>query len=118
MLAMIQGEVVEKRRWVSQEEFGEAVMLGQILPGPAAVDAVTHAGTACVAGRGRWCRSSPSSCPRSSCGRRHGPGRGMEKSGEIRREWLPLEYTYRVYLLGVAPASPIAVSGPSAQPSS
>ena len=44
MLAMIQGEVVEKRRWVSQEDFGEAVMLGQILPGPVAVDAVTHIG--------------------------------------------------------------------------
>jgi len=44
MLAMIQGEVVERRRWVSQEEFGEAAMLGQILPGPVAVDAVVYLG--------------------------------------------------------------------------
>ena len=44
MLAMIQGEVVERRRWVSQEEFGEAAMVGQILPGPVAVDAVVYLG--------------------------------------------------------------------------
>ncbi len=44
MLAMIQNEVVERRRWVSQEEFGEAAMLGQILPGPVAVDAVVYLG--------------------------------------------------------------------------
>jgi chromate transporter len=44
MLAMVQGEVVERRRWVSQEEFGEAAMLGQILPGPVAVDAVVYLG--------------------------------------------------------------------------
>lgn len=44
MLAMIQGEVVERRRWVSREEFDEAVMIGQILPGPIAVDAVEHMG--------------------------------------------------------------------------
>ncbi len=44
MLAMVQSEVVGKRRWVSQEEFGEAAMLGQILPGPVAVDAVVYLG--------------------------------------------------------------------------
>jgi chromate transporter len=44
VLALVQGEVVGKRHWVTQEEFGEAVMLGQILPGPIAVDAVTHIG--------------------------------------------------------------------------
>ena len=42
----------------------------------------------------------------------------MEKRGEIRREWLPLEYTYRVYLASGAPASQAVASGPSAQPSS
>jgi chromate transporter len=44
MLALIHSEVVEKRRWVRQQDFDEAVMLGQILPGPVAVDAVTHIG--------------------------------------------------------------------------
>lgn len=44
MLALVHTEYVEKRRWVSQEEFDEAVMVGQIMPGPIAVDAVTHMG--------------------------------------------------------------------------
>lgn len=44
MLAMIHAEYVEKRRWVNQEEFDEAVMVGQIMPGPIAVDAITHIG--------------------------------------------------------------------------
>jgi len=44
MLALVHTEYVEKRHWVSQEEFGEAVMVGQIMPGPIAVDAVTHMG--------------------------------------------------------------------------
>ena len=44
MLALIHAEVVERRQWVSQGDFDEAVMLGQILPGPVAVDAVTHIG--------------------------------------------------------------------------
>ena len=44
MLALIRGEVVERRHWVNQEDFSEAVVLGQILPGPVAVDAVTHIG--------------------------------------------------------------------------
>ena len=42
----------------------------------------------------------------------------MEQRGEIRREWLPLNYTYRIYLVDPAPASPRATDGPSAQPSS
>ncbi len=42
----------------------------------------------------------------------------MEQRGDIRREWLPLEYTYRVYLVEAVPASPAAAGGPSAQPSS
>jgi len=44
MLALVHVEYVEKRRWVSQEEFDEAVMVGQIMPGPIAVDAITHMG--------------------------------------------------------------------------
>lgn len=44
MVALVHAEYVQKRRWVSQEEFDEAVMVGQIMPGPIAVDAVTHMG--------------------------------------------------------------------------
>ena len=44
ILALIHRDYVEKRGWVSQEEFDEAVMVGQIMPGPIAVDAVTHMG--------------------------------------------------------------------------
>lgn len=44
MLALIHMEYVQKRRWVTQEDFDEAVMVGQIMPGPIAVDAVTHMG--------------------------------------------------------------------------
>lgn len=42
MLALIQGEVVHKRRWFSQEEFDEAMMVGQMLPGPVVVDTVAY----------------------------------------------------------------------------
>ena len=44
MLALVHTEYVEKRHWVNQEEFDEAVMVGQIMPGPIAVDAITHMG--------------------------------------------------------------------------
>jgi chromate transporter len=44
MLALVHAEYLTKRRWVSQEEFDEAVMVGQIMPGPIAVDAITHMG--------------------------------------------------------------------------
>lgn len=44
MLALVHAEYLEKRRWVTQEEFDEAVMVGQIMPGPIAVDAITHMG--------------------------------------------------------------------------
>lgn len=44
ILALIQAEYVQKRSWVSQEEFDESVMVGQIMPGPIAVDAITHMG--------------------------------------------------------------------------
>jgi chromate transporter len=44
MLAMIHAQVVEKRHWITQEEFDEAVAIGQILPGPIAVNAVAYMG--------------------------------------------------------------------------
>ena len=44
MLAMIHAEMVEKRRWVTQEEYDESVMVGQFLPGPVVVDAATYLG--------------------------------------------------------------------------
>jgi len=44
VLALVHTDYVEKRHWVSQEEFDEAVMVGQIMPGPIAVDAITHIG--------------------------------------------------------------------------
>jgi chromate transporter len=44
VLALVHTEYVQKRRWIGQEEFDEAVMVGQIMPGPIAVDAVTHMG--------------------------------------------------------------------------
>jgi len=44
ILALVHTEYIEKRRWVNQEEFDEAVMVGQIMPGPIALDAITHMG--------------------------------------------------------------------------
>jgi chromate transporter len=44
MLSLVHMEYVEKRHWISQEDFDEAVMVGQIMPGPIAVDAITHMG--------------------------------------------------------------------------
>jgi len=44
MLSLVHTEYLVKRRWVTQEEFDEAVMVGQIMPGPIAVDAITHMG--------------------------------------------------------------------------
>jgi chromate transporter len=44
VLGMIHAEYVQKRNWIGQEEYDEAVMVGQIMPGPIAVDAVTHIG--------------------------------------------------------------------------
>jgi len=44
LLAMMHRYLVEERRCVDDEEFAEAVTIGQILPGPVAVDAATHLG--------------------------------------------------------------------------
>ena len=40
----------------------------------------------------------------------------MERRGDIRREWLPLDYTYRVCLVEATPADPRAADCPSVQP--
>ncbi len=40
----------------------------------------------------------------------------LEKRGDIRREWLPLDYTYRVYLPDSARDRPAATSDPSVRP--
>ena len=44
MLAMIHSEIVQKRGWATQEAFDESVMVGQLLPGPIAVDAAVYLG--------------------------------------------------------------------------
>jgi len=44
MLALIHQEVVERRKWISGTQFAEGVALGQTLPGPIAVDAVSYIG--------------------------------------------------------------------------
>jgi chromate transporter len=44
MLALIHQEVVERRKWISGAQFAEGVTLGQSLPGPIAVDAVSYIG--------------------------------------------------------------------------
>lgn len=44
LLAMVQEQMVERRKLVTPEEFAEGVAIGQILPGPIAVDTVTHLG--------------------------------------------------------------------------
>jgi chromate transporter len=44
MLAMIQSEIVQRRRWVTQEEFSEAVVVGQMLPGPVVINAMAYTG--------------------------------------------------------------------------
>jgi len=44
MLALIHQEVVERRKWISPSQFAEATAIGQTLPGPIAVDAVSYIG--------------------------------------------------------------------------
>jgi len=44
MLALIHQEVVERRKWISGAQLAEGVTLGQTLPGPIAVDAVSYIG--------------------------------------------------------------------------
>lgn len=44
LLAMVQEQVVEHRKWVTPEEFSEATAVGQVLPGPIVVDAVAYIG--------------------------------------------------------------------------
>lgn len=44
LLALLQEHVVERRKWLNADEFTDALAIGQILPGPIVVDAVTHIG--------------------------------------------------------------------------
>lgn len=44
LLSMVHHSVLERRRLVTEEQFTEAVAVGQILPGPIVVDTVTHIG--------------------------------------------------------------------------
>ncbi len=44
LLALVEEQVVERRKIVPPEEFADGVAIGQILPGPIVVDAVTHVG--------------------------------------------------------------------------
>jgi len=44
LLALLQEQLVERRKWVSGEEFADGVAIGQLLPGPIVVDAATHFG--------------------------------------------------------------------------
>ncbi|MCL5027307.1 MAG: chromate transporter [Chloroflexi bacterium] len=44
MLAMIQAEVVQKHHWVTPQEFSDGVTLGQVLPGPIAIDTAAYLG--------------------------------------------------------------------------
>ena len=44
LIALMQERLVEKDKAISPEEFSEGVAIGQILPGPIAVDCATHIG--------------------------------------------------------------------------
>lgn len=44
LLAIVQEQVVERRKMVSPQAFAEGMAIGQILPGPIVVDLVTHLG--------------------------------------------------------------------------
>lgn len=44
LIGLMQERLVERQRVVTSEELAEAVAVGQVLPGPVAVDAATHIG--------------------------------------------------------------------------
>lgn len=44
MLALVQEQVVERKKWLSAEEFANGLALAQILPGPIVVDTVAYVG--------------------------------------------------------------------------
>jgi len=52
MLALIRQEVVEKKRWVSDEQLGVAVAMGQMLPGPFVSNYAEYIGYELRGGRG------------------------------------------------------------------
>lgn len=45
MLAFVRREVVEKRRWITEEEYAEAVVIGQMAPGPPIINTAIYIGT-------------------------------------------------------------------------
>jgi len=44
LLALVENEVITRRRWLTSEEFTEGVALAQSLPGPIAVDVIAYVG--------------------------------------------------------------------------
>jgi len=44
MVGVLQQEVVTRRSWLSQEEFGDGLALANLLPGPIAVDVAVYVG--------------------------------------------------------------------------
>jgi chromate transporter len=44
MLSLCQRELIEKRRWLTADEFAEGVAIGQITPGPPIVNTAIYAG--------------------------------------------------------------------------
>jgi chromate transporter len=44
LISMLQQHLVERRKAVTNDEFSEGVAIGQVLPGPIAVDAAIHCG--------------------------------------------------------------------------
>jgi chromate transporter len=44
MLTLIQGEVVTRYDWISQQEFTEIVAISQVTPGPIGINAATYVG--------------------------------------------------------------------------
>ena len=48
MLSFIQQEVVEKRQWLSEEEFTDIVAISQVTPGPIGINCATYVGYTAV----------------------------------------------------------------------
>ncbi|MDY5968559.1 MAG: chromate transporter [Bacteroidales bacterium] len=52
MLALIQGEVVTKHAWITNQEFTDIVAISQMTPGPIGINAATYVGYSAVANAG------------------------------------------------------------------
>ena len=44
VIALIEGELVEKKKWLGKEEFLDMVAIAESTPGPVAVNAATYVG--------------------------------------------------------------------------